>query len=376
MYCMAIPNTSHPRLPSRSRARGRTTRSVQSGTSLDVGIYPTKKHYAKNAHIARKMCETFPRSVTSSESISKAMSTPPPPPGHSPTVPGPSPALISALRQVLRPLVRLMLSHGVNFPFLAEMMKGLFVEVAEKDFRLHNKPPTDSRVCLVSGVHRKDVSRLRAKLNGPDIEAPKVVTLGAELVARWLGSPQYQDASGEARPLARFASDGGDLSFEALVASVSSDIRSRVVLDEWLRLGIVHIDDERRVCLNTDAFVPAKGLDEKIYYFGHNIHDHAAAAVHNLLALPQTGTAEFVPFMERSVYCDELSSASLALLTEKCGAVGKRALLEVNNLTVEAYAKDQAASAGEPRHRMTFGIYFYAEPTPPNDGANVQEGGS
>ena len=77
---------------------------------------------------------------------------------------GPSPALVRALRQVLRPLVRLMLAQGITYPYLLELLKGLFVEVADKEFRLDARPPTDSRISLVSGVHRKDVSRLRQLL--------------------------------------------------------------------------------------------------------------------------------------------------------------------------------------------------------------------
>ena len=281
--------------------------------------------------------------------------------------------LVKTLRHALRPFVRLMLSHGIHYPYFAELLKGLFVEITEKDFRLDGKPPTDSRVSLVSGVHRKDVSRLRSKLRSPDEEVPIVVSLGAELVARWLGTPRYLDDSGKPRPLARFAREGGELSFEALVASVSSDIRSRVVLDEWLRLGIARLDDERRVCLNTDAFVPTKGLDEKIYYFGHNIHDHTAAAVHNLLEESQSGSGKFTPFMERSVYCDELSPTSLQSLSGQCEALGMQALLEANKSTLEAYTKDQADTAAQPRYRMTFGVYFYAEQMLPED--STDDGG-
>ena len=67
------------------------------------------------------------------------------------------------------------------------------------------------------------------------------------------------------------------VSFETLVASVNTDIRPRAVLDEWLRLGVVQIDDSDQVCLVVDAFVPEKGLDEKAFLFGQNIHDHLAA---------------------------------------------------------------------------------------------------
>ena len=269
----------------------------------------------------------------------------------------PSPALVLALRRVLRPLVRLMVSRGVTYPYLGELLKGLFVDVADKEFRIGSKAPTDSRVSLVTGVHRKDVSRLRQALDSSAETVPSVVSLGAQLVAVWMGSGRYLDEAGKPRPLPRFISEGGDLSFEALVASVNSDIRSRVVLDEWLRLGVVRFDDERRVCLNAEAFVPAEGFDEKAFYLGHNLHDHAAAAAHNL----QGGKP---PFLERSVHYDGLTPETIALLARQSEELGMKALLAVNKSAMAAEETDAVQTAVAdplPRQRMTFGIYFYAE---------------
>ena len=273
---------------------------------------------------------------------------------------GDSPTLTRALRQVLRPLVRLMLARGITYTYLAELLKGLFVEVADQDFRLDGKAPSDSRISLLSNVHRKDVSRLRAMLDTEDIAAPAVVSFGAQLVSRWLSSEKYMDESGQPRPLARLISEGGEQSFEALVASVSSDIRSRVVLDEWLRLGIASLDEERRVCLNTHAFVPSKGFAEKAFYFAHNLHDHASAAVHNLLGEAQPGRASFEPFMERSVHCDALSPESVQQLAAQCERLGMQTLLAVNKAAAKAEEGNEAPDGA--RQRMTFGVYFYAEP--------------
>jgi hypothetical protein len=270
----------------------------------------------------------------------------------------PQAAFAQALRRVLRPLVRLMLAHGITFQYLSEMLKGLYVEVADRDFRLDAKPPTDSRISLISGVHRKDVSRLRAAQQADAPPTPAVVSLGANLVAVWLGSPAYLDAAGQPLALPRFKSEGGERSFEALVASVNSDIRSKVVLDEWLRLGVVHIDDDKRVYLNADAFVPTEGFEEKAFYFGHNLHDHLAAAAHNLQGVQP-------PFMDRSVHYDALQSASVPALAKQALELGMKALLAVNKSAMLAEQNDAAAAPGGALQRMTFGVYFYTEAAEP-----------
>lgn len=264
----------------------------------------------------------------------------------------PSAALVQALRRALTPLVRLMLSRDLTYPFMSELLKSLFVEVADREFRIGDSTPTDSRVSLVSGVHRKEVSRLRKDLGAGKQTVPDVASLGAQVVAQWMGTPPYTDEEGEARPLARFASEGGDLSFEGLVSRVNTDIRPRVVLDEWLRLGVVHFDDAGRVCLNTGAFVPSKGFDEKAFFFGRNLHDHAAAAAHNLLGGDP-------PFMERSVYYDGLTPDAVAELARRSESLGMQALVAINKKALAMTAEPIDNEA--PRQRMTLGIYFYAE---------------
>ena len=273
---------------------------------------------------------------------------------------GPSAAVVGALRKLLRPLVRLMLAQGITYPYLADLLKGLFVEVADRHFRLDDKPPTDSRVSLVSGVHRKDVSRLRAAGQQAATAASSVVPLGAQLVAQWMGNPRYCLPDGQPRPLPRLVSEGGDLSFEALVSSVSSDIRSRVVLDEWLHQGLARLDEAGRVCLNTGAFVPSADAQEKAYYLGLNLHDHAAAAVHNVLGGQP-------PFMERSVHYQGLTPASIRALQQLAHEMGMQTLLAVNKAAMAAETEDReaanAAGAVHPDQRFTFGVYFYAAPT-------------
>ncbi|MCI1038206.1 hypothetical protein HWD98_12150 [Pseudomonas putida] len=271
----------------------------------------------------------------------------------SPTLP---PSMLSALRRVMRPLVRLMLRKGVTYTIFADLLKEVFVDVAHREFRLDGTPPTDSRVSLLTGVHRKDVRRLRSE-GGMALEAlPANITLGAQLVNAWTTRPPFCSAPGQALALPRLASVGGECSFDALVATVSTDIRGRVVLDEWLRLGIVRLDEQDRVHLQAQAFVPQTGFDEKAAYFGHNLHDHASAAVHNL-------SGQGLPFFERSVHYDALSPASVEHVREVVAKDGMQTLLAFSRLAAELENVD--GPSAEQRQRITVGLYFYTEATDP-----------
>ena len=267
---------------------------------------------------------------------------------------GPPVSLMLLLQRLLRPLVRLILTKGFTYPMLLDLLKSVYVRIAKEEFTLDAKRQTDSRISLLTGVHRKDVRRLAHETSGPD-SMPANVSLGSQLIALWMSGPEYLDKRGHPRRLPRVAGKGARASFEALVTSQSKDIRPRAVLDEWQRLGIVHVDEEDRVCLNVEGFVPEKGFDEKAYYVGHNVHDHLAAGAHNLLDIKP-------PFLERSVYSDQISEASAQELAELCRELGMQILQTVVRRAQELEARDAANNTATTR--MNFGIYFFSERNP------------
>jgi hypothetical protein len=259
-------------------------------------------------------------------------------------------ALLHAFRRALRPFVRLMLAKGIAYPQLTEMLKGLYVELAERDFPVAGKAQTDSRISLLTGIHRKDVKRLRA-MPLDEETIPETISLGMRLVNAWHRAP-FADDQGQPKALPRLARESGGLSFDTLVASVSKDIRARAVLDEWIRLGVVSVDEHGSVALAADAFVPRQGFTEKAFFFGHNLHDHAAAAASNLLG-------EQAPFLERSVHYGEVPASVVEALARDAESGGMR-LLKALNRKAQERTEEQGTEA---QRRFTCGIYFYAEDT-------------
>ncbi|MEQ1591257.1 MAG: DUF6502 family protein [Thiobacillaceae bacterium] len=259
-------------------------------------------------------------------------------------------SLTAAVKRLLRPLVKLLLRYSVQYPALINLLKQTYVEVATA-MPIDGKDQTDSRVSLLTGIHRLDVKRLRQEVSVGNEGPPMSVSLGAQIVTRWITHVEYLDNKGRPLPLHRLASSGGLMSFESLVRSVSKDIRPRVVLDEWIRLGVAQLDDMDRVMLVTDAFVPSHGLDEKLFYLGKNVHDHLDACVHNL-AHP-----EAPPLLERSTYYDHLSKDSTLILSAYARQLSSQVMQAFSQKAMELQELDhQNADA---RHRVTYGQYFY-----------------
>ena len=261
------------------------------------------------------------------------------------------PAILAAIRHILRPLVRLLLSHTIPFQTFCDVVKSVYVNIADREFRLASKPQTDSRISLLTGIHRREVNRLRNEAP-TEINLSSHLSLSALLLTIWSGHPEYLDERGLPIPLPRLAHNGDNLSFESLVQSVSKDFRPRVVLDEWLRQEIVTLDSQDRVHLRVNAFVPPQDLEEKIFYFGQNIHDHLAATVHNL-------TEGGSPFLERCVFYDKLSAESVKELAEYSRVVGMKALHAINRRAAELQKRDQGQHHSH--YRSNFGIYNFSE---------------
>ncbi|QEP44868.1 hypothetical protein D5085_18060 [Ectothiorhodospiraceae bacterium BW-2] len=254
--------------------------------------------------------------------------------------------LLKAVRTLLRPLVKLLLQQGVTLPMLIDQLRPLYIEEAKA---AQVGKANMSALSLATGIHRKEIKR---QLEQPLLSEPPAghISLGTRLLALWLGEPSYSDAEGNPLPLPRKSEQGVD--FESLVESVSRDVRPRSVLDDWLRLGLVEIDAEQRVVLRQQAFVPQQGEEELLHFFGRNLRDHLSAGVHNLRHREE-------PFIDRALFYDGLSEASLQQLREVSRQQGL-ALLQQLNRQALALAKVDDQQSGE-RGRMTFGLYYYQE---------------
>lgn len=256
-------------------------------------------------------------------------------------------ALKAAFRRLAAPLARLMMDAGITFPVMAEMLRETVV--AEARAQLAAESVNQSRLAVVTGVHRKELRRL---LEAPSEPAPRRLTLAARVVSAWLAEPELVDpASGQPKPLPRQA-PAESWSFDRLVSSITTDVRPKVVLDELLRLGVSRLVDDR-VELTASGVGPDGAYADKAYYFGRNLADHIATGAHNLAGHEPR-------FLDRAVFYDGLDAAALAELRAFCEAEGTRLLLEINRRA--AALAGPAGTAG----RMTFGTFYFEAPA---DGA-------
>ncbi len=257
-------------------------------------------------------------------------------------------ALIKAVVMLCRPLIRLLIEKGMTFPQFRELMKRLYVDVATEHFSLDDKKPSDSRIFVLTGVHRKDIKRLRLQAEQEDQVITRSASLSGEIIARWSSMAEYLDKKGKPRQLLK-SGKNEEAGFDQLVSSVSKDVRPRVILEEWLRLNIVEMKGDY-VVLSQSAFVPNKEFKEMAYYLGHHVHDHMASCVNNILA-------ESEPMLERSVYFASLSEDSVEKLRAIANEKSNDLLQYLNKQAIKLYDLDKHKD--DANYRMRLGVYWY-----------------
>ena len=254
--------------------------------------------------------------------------------------------MLRALARVLRPVARLLIAAGVPIQAAIESLKRAYVAAAQRHFG--EEAGTDSRLSLLTGINRKEVRRLTTPI--ADEWGPESVTSFASAVyTAWMLRPEWRGEDGQPRALSR----RGEGSFDILVRGVTRDLRPSSVLAELVRLGYARIGEDDTVRLEGDAFLSQREFADRLGPLAENLQDHADAAVANVLSPTP-------PFLERTLFADELSEESAKLLHEEARTQWKRVhdalIVRADALEAEDRRLGRATST-----RIRVGVYVYVE---------------
>ncbi len=267
------------------------------------------------------------------------MSSPLPPSGQ-------APQLLHAAGQVLKPLARLMLAHGVKYNQFQELLKSVMVEVAMQEVASDNAQRAQSRISVATGLRRPEVKRL---LEAPVSPHSKGRSVLADVFGRWTADKRYRDARGRIKPLARLSSEGGVASFESLVRSIKKDVHPRSVFEDMQRLGMVVLDKQGRVKLIQSAFTPKEDLTQMLHFLGANAGAHLDTAVRNTLG--QTPDS-----LEQSMLGEGLSERGVAVVEARAREEWRRLFRELGDLMMQTMEQDKADGLAGQR-QMRIGMY-------------------
>ncbi|WP_282169445.1 DUF6502 family protein [Ruegeria atlantica] len=260
----------------------------------------------------------------------------------------PKPPLETALSALLVPLAQAMVAHGVTLGSATEALKLALLTAAEQstDGKL-----SDSRASLLTGLHRKDVKRLRHI----DDDAPlkRSCNAAALVISYWSTTPEFLDDLGAPRILSRKGDETGP-GFDDLVRRARVDMAPGTVLETLVVQKNVEQVGKGELRLLSQAFLPSAGSTEQVAAYEATLSAHLAVATQNLLAEPDA-----LRNFDRAVRYSHLSSESIEELRLFSSDRAQRLLQEINSLARELQDKD---SNGDHSGRFAAGAFVLPSP--------------
>jgi len=263
----------------------------------------------------------------------------------------PENALSAAVLRILRALIRILLRYGMPFDGFVELTKRVYIDVAQKDFSMQGRKQTISRISTLTGIYRREVSRI---MELPEIDDTEIIARhnrAARVIGGWLQDPDYTDKRGDARDLKM---DGDKPSFSHLVRKYSGDIPVRAILDELVRVGALEKMPDGKIHLLSRAYVPRHGEEDMIAILGTDTTDFISTIDHNLQHNDNKR-------LQLKVVYDNLPEEAIKEFQALASKRGREVLEEFNIWLAERDRDSNPDSEGTGRARAGLGIYYFED---------------
>ena len=261
-------------------------------------------------------------------------------------------AIIIASRKILRPLARLLLRNGIAYGSFTEIVRRVFVEVAFEDFAPSGKKQTVSRVSALTGLTRKEVSRIRDAEPDDDIVASQKYNRAIRVISGWNNDRTFLDKTGV--PLV-LPINTLEPSFTTLVKTYSGDIPTKAMLDVLVTSGSVVKNEDGTVSLIKSAYIPSGDPVDKINILGTDVKELISTIDHNL-----TSPSEELRFQRKVSYSNIPHEAAQKF--RDLSKLKSQSLLEEFNEWLHENQRDlDDLSINDDGDYVSLGIYYYED---------------
>ena len=186
--------------------------------------------------------------------------------------------VLSSFQLVLRPIVKILLRYGIGFSEFAESLKTVYVDVGSSEFGIRGRPTNISRVAVMTGLTRKEVRRLRTKIEGGEDLVVVKSTPMTEILHRWHSEDEFLDSQGRPATLP-FA--GERRSFSSLVKQFGGDVPAGAMRTELQRVGSVEVDDKGELSVKVRSFWPSDQTGQLESSLVHHVYPLLSTVAHN-----------------------------------------------------------------------------------------------
>jgi hypothetical protein len=184
----------------------------------------------------------------------------------------------AAARHLLRPIARLLIRLGVPFGDFVEVAKEAWVAVALEDYGLRGRPTNLSRVAMLTGLSRKEATRIRDRLAaqapaaGDDESQPL-----ARVLSGWHQDPDFSDF-GSPRELPLEGARG----LAGLFSRYGGGLPATALRKELVRVGAMAVEGDRARAL-ARYYMPEDLAPQSVQRYGSVLADLGDTLNHNVL---------------------------------------------------------------------------------------------
>lgn len=262
----------------------------------------------------------------------------------------PAESAIAACRYLMRPIIQLLLRCGVTWKDFAHTCKLVYVDVASKDYGVHRRPTNTSRIAILTGINRRDVSRLRDLLLNETSSDSTTLSNASRVLSGWYQDADFCDKKNVPKDL---APDGEGASFAELLRRYAGDIPPSAMLWELKHVGAVAETEEGKLRVLTRYYMPAKLDPDSIRRFGEVLQDLGGAVFHNI-----SRDDEQQPRFEGRAHNPNIDPATAEKFRKLIAERGEQFLEETDAwLTAHEITPAKARRTGT-RARLGVGIYL------------------
>lgn len=181
--------------------------------------------------------------------------------------------LLAAYSKLMRPLIRILLRHGVTYAEFSEVAKKLFVSIAAQEFKVPGKKMSKARIAIVTGLTRKEVQRISENETKEDGAPKSNLSRIGRVLSGWHTDPDFTGPYGMPLELKYDSEHPADATFVRLVQRYSGDMTPRAMLDELLRVGTVVETDQNWFKVLKREYVPHTLAPDFLERVGRGVHN-------------------------------------------------------------------------------------------------------
>lgn len=256
---------------------------------------------------------------------------------------------LAAFRNLLLPLVRMAMRHGLAHDELHEALRRAMAECAQN---LHpDVSRSAAQLSILTGIPRAHSERIRGTLAVGAAEELSNLTLIGRLIVGW-----QRDFVGPYGVPMELPLEPGEHSFPDLVRRFAGKASPAEVLEELKRVGVVEVTPNGRARLTNRPYITGRLRPESIERMSWVVHDLADTLDFNLNP-SRNGPARF----ERRMYThDPLAGPLLEGFRELAKEEGQGFLARLDNWLNEQLKEIRK------RRRQTGGSHMNTDALPPD----------